>query len=133
MEGVYALLRSTLPSNILTPKPSGEITSKFESVLEHTWRREPVLLQAGSMSELLEKIGVMKGQQLMAPSTRHRGVRRISKDRVDSTIGLRADTPGGSNGSACNLAPPNTSASFTLHYSNIPGLNSNHSSVKQHL
>ncbi|KAK7075890.1 hypothetical protein SK128_024818 [Halocaridina rubra] len=71
--------------------------------------------------------------QQMAPSTRHRGVRRISGDRVDSTIGLMADTSGGSNGSAHNLAPPNRSASFTLHYSNIPGLNSNLSSVEHHL
>ncbi|KAK7086235.1 hypothetical protein SK128_020481 [Halocaridina rubra] len=37
----------------------------------------------------------MEGPQLMAPSTRHRGVRRISGDRVDSIIGLTADKPGG--------------------------------------
>ncbi|KAK7071156.1 hypothetical protein SK128_007045 [Halocaridina rubra] len=50
-----------------------------------------------------------RSSQLMVPSTQHRGVQRISGDRVDSTIGLRADTPGGSNGSALNLAPPNRS------------------------
>ncbi|KAK7069237.1 hypothetical protein SK128_001995 [Halocaridina rubra] len=35
------------------------------------------------------------GQQLMASSTRHKGVRRISGVCIDSTIGLRADTLGG--------------------------------------
>ncbi|KAK7071514.1 hypothetical protein SK128_028312, partial [Halocaridina rubra] len=37
---------------------------------------------------------LLSGSQLMAPSTRHSGVRRISRDRVDYTIDLRADTPG---------------------------------------
>ncbi|KAK7078478.1 hypothetical protein SK128_017014 [Halocaridina rubra] len=35
----------------------------------------------------------MDGPLLMAPSTWNRGVRKISGDRVDSNIGLRADTP----------------------------------------
>ncbi|KAK7082766.1 hypothetical protein SK128_019664 [Halocaridina rubra] len=54
------------------------------------------------------------------------------EDLVDSTTGLKADTPGGSNGSALELTPPTGSASFTLHYSNIRGLNSNISSVEHH-
>ncbi|KAK7065450.1 hypothetical protein SK128_016158 [Halocaridina rubra] len=36
----------------------------------------------------------MEVSQLKAPNTRHRGVRRNSGDRADSTIGLRADMPG---------------------------------------
>ncbi|KAK7080327.1 hypothetical protein SK128_025653 [Halocaridina rubra] len=70
---------------------------------------------------------------LMATSTRHKGVLRISGDFVDSNTGVRVDMPGGSNGSALDLAPPDSSASFTLHFSNIRGLNSNLSSVEQHL
>ncbi|KAK7083960.1 hypothetical protein SK128_021236, partial [Halocaridina rubra] len=81
-----------------------------------------------------EKVEVEEEEEdVMAPGTRHRGVRRISGDRVDFTIGLRADTPGDSNDSALNLIPPNRSASFTLRYSNIHGINStNLSSVEQH-
>ena len=46
---------------------------------------------------------------------------------------MRVDTPGGSNGSTLDPTPIDRSAPFTIHFSNIRGLNSNLSSVEQHL
>ncbi|KAK7060091.1 hypothetical protein SK128_009924 [Halocaridina rubra] len=74
---------------------------------------------------------VSKVHRLWA-GTQHRGVLRISGDLVNSTIGIKADMLGGNNGSALNLALPDRS-SFTIHFSNIRGLNSNRSSVEEYL
>ncbi|KAK7086832.1 Prolyl 4-hydroxylase subunit alpha-3 [Halocaridina rubra] len=59
----------------------------------------------------------------MAPSTRHSGVRRISGDRVDSTIGLRADTPGGGTLLFCFLHSGEAHAISGELYSSLAHMN----------
>ena len=69
----------------------------------------------------------------MAPSTRHRGVLRISGHQSVSAGDVRVDTPGRNNGSTLDLASPDRPSSFTIQFSNIRGLSSNLSSVEHHL
>ena len=61
----------------------------------------------------------------MAPSTRRRGVRRISGDGTDSAVGERVDSPSGSIGSTHD-----PSSKFSILFSNIRGLSSNLPSVE---
>ena len=69
----------------------------------------------------------------MAPSPRHSGVRRISGLIPDSTVQVRVGTHGSSSGPTHDPSPHDRLSSFSLHYTNIRGLNSNFSSVESHL
>ena len=69
----------------------------------------------------------------MAPSPRHSGVRRISGRIPDSTVQVRVGTHGSSNGPTHDPTPRDRLSSFSIHYTNIRGLNSNFSSVESHL
>ena len=69
----------------------------------------------------------------MAPSPRHSGVRRISGLIPDSTIQVRVGAHGSSNGPTHDPSPYDRLSSFSIHYTNIRGLNSNFSSVESHL
>ena len=69
----------------------------------------------------------------MAPIPWHSGVRRISRRIPDSTVQVRVDTHGSSNGPTHDPTPQDRLSSFSIHYTNIRGLNSNFSSVESHL
>ena len=69
----------------------------------------------------------------MAPSPRHSGVRRISGLIPDSTVQVRVGTHGSSSGPTHDPSPQDRLSSFSIHYTNIRGLNSNFSSVESHL
>ena len=69
----------------------------------------------------------------MAHSPRHSGVQRISGHTRDSTVQVRVGTHGSSNGLTHDPTPHNTLSSFSIHYTNIRGLNSNFTSVETHL
>ena len=69
----------------------------------------------------------------MAPSPRHSGVRRISGRIPDSTVQVRVGTHGSSNGPTHDPTPQDRLSSFSIHYTNIRGLNSNFSSAESHL
>ena len=69
----------------------------------------------------------------MAPSPRHSGVRRISGLIPDSTVKVRVGTHGSSSGPTHDPSPHDRLSSFSIHYTNIRGLNSNFSSVESHL
>ena len=69
----------------------------------------------------------------MAPNPRHSGVQRISGHIRDSTVQARVGTHGSSNGPTHDLTPQDTLSSFSIHYTNIRGLNSNFTSVETHL
>ena len=69
----------------------------------------------------------------MAPSPRHSGVRRISGLIPDSTVQVRVGTHGSSSGPTHDPSPHDRLSSFSIHYTNIRGLNSNFSSVESHL
>ena len=69
----------------------------------------------------------------MAPSPRHSGVQRISGQIPDSTAQVRVGTCGSSNGPTHDPTPHDRLSSFSIHYTNIRGLNSNFSSVEAHL
>ena len=70
--------------------------------------------------------------ELMAPSPRHSGVRRIP-GLPDSSADVRVDTSVSSNGSTHETSPTNDASCFTIHYTNIRGLSSNFASVDHHL
>ena len=69
----------------------------------------------------------------MAPSTRRRGVRRISGEGPVSAADERVDSSGSSIGSTLDHLPRDRPASFSIHFTNIRGLNSNLPSVEHHL
>ena len=72
----------------------------------------------------------------MAPSPRHSGVRRISGLIPDSTVQVRVGAHGSSSGPTHDPSPHDrlsSLSSFSIHYTNIRGLNSNFSSVESHL
>ena len=69
----------------------------------------------------------------MAPSPRHSGVQRISGQIPDSIAQVRVSTCGNSNGPTHDPTPQDRLSSFSIHYTNIRGLNSNFSSVEAHL
>ena len=69
----------------------------------------------------------------MAPSPRHSGVRRISGRIPDSTVQERVGTHGCSNGPTPDPTPQARLSSFSIHYTNICGLNSNFTAVESHL
>ena len=69
----------------------------------------------------------------MAPSTRHRGVRRISGEDSASTVDERVDSSSSSIGSTHDPSARARPRPFSIHYTNIRGLNSNLPSVEQHL
>ena len=69
----------------------------------------------------------------MAPSPQHSGVQRISGQIPDSTAQVRVGTCGSSNGPTHDPTPHDRLSSFSIHYTNIRGLNSNFSSVEAHL
>ena len=80
--------------------------------------------------------GMTEESNAMAPSPRRRGVRRIpGSDTIhaDSAVGERVDSPGSSIGSTLDLPPTDRPSSFSIHFSNIRGLNSNFASVEHHL
>ena len=64
---------------------------------------------------------------------RHSGVQRISGQIPDSTAQVRVGTCGSSNGPTHDSTPHDRLSSFSIHYTNIRGLNSNFSSVEAHL
>ena len=68
----------------------------------------------------------------MAPSPRHSGVQRISGHIHDSTVPVRVGTHGSSNGPTHDPTPEDRLSSFSIHYTNIRGLNSNFASVETH-
>ena len=77
---------------------------------------------------------MMNESREMAPSPRHSGVRRISGFNSDSTVGERVDSPNLSIGSTHDRSSLLTGlVPFTIHFTNIRGLNSNLSSVEHHL
>ena len=69
----------------------------------------------------------------MAPSPRHSGVRRISGLIPDSTVLVTVGAHGSSSGPTHDPSPHDRLSSFSIHYTNIRGLNSNFSSVESHL
>ena len=75
----------------------------------------------------------------MAPSTRQRGVRRISGLPMASAENERVDSIGSSIGFTHDSISPSTErptsepSPFSIHYTNIRGLRSNFSSVEHHL
>ena len=69
----------------------------------------------------------------MAHSPGHSGMQRISGHIRDSTMQVRVGTYGSSNGPTHNPAPQDRLSSFSIHYTNIRGLNSNFTSVETHL
>ena len=69
----------------------------------------------------------------MAPSARHSGVRRISGLIPDSTVQVRVGAHGSSSGPTHDPSPHDRLSSFSIHFTNIRGLNSNFSSVESHL
>ena len=69
----------------------------------------------------------------MALSPRHSGVRRISGLIPDSTVQVRVGAHSSSSGPTHDLSPHDRLSSFSIHYTNIRGLNSNFSSVESHL
>ena len=73
------------------------------------------------------------GPSHMAPSPRHCGVQRISGHIRDSTVQVRVGTHGSSNGPTHDPTPQDRLSSFSIHYTNICGLNSNFTSIETHL
>ena len=69
----------------------------------------------------------------MAPSPRHSGVQRISGQIPGSTAQVRVGTRSNSNGPTHDPTPQDRLSSFSIHYTNICGINSNFSSVEPHL
>ena len=69
----------------------------------------------------------------MASSPRHSGVRRISGLIPDSTVQVRVGAHGSSSDPTHDPSPHDRLSSFSIHYTNIRGLNSNFSSVESHL
>ena len=69
----------------------------------------------------------------MAPSPRHSGVQRISGRILDSTVQVKVGAHGSSNGPTHDPTPHDRLSSFSIHYTNIRGLNSNFTSVESHL
>ena len=79
-------------------------------------------------------IGMMnESNNNMAPSPRHRGVLRISGLHVATAVGERVDSPINSIGSTHDHPPLDRPAPFSIHFTNIRGLNSNFASVEHHL
>ena len=76
---------------------------------------------------------MLSGPPHMAPSSWHSGVQRISGHIPDSTIQVRVGTHGSSNGPTHDPTPQDRLSSFSIHYTNIRGLNSSFSSVETHL
>ena len=76
--------------------------------------------------------GMMDERTEMAPSTRRRGVRRISGEDLASAVGERVDSPSSSIGSTQNSSCDRL-APFSIHFTNIRGLKSNKPSVEHHL
>ena len=69
----------------------------------------------------------------MAPSPHHSRVQRISGQIPDSTAQVRVGTRSSSNGPTNDQTPQDRLSSFSIHYTNIRGLNSNFSSVEAQL
>ena len=69
----------------------------------------------------------------MAPSPRHSGVRRISGLIPNSTVQVKVGAHGSSSGPTHDPSPHDSLSSFSIHYTNIRGLNSNFSSFESHL
>ena len=69
----------------------------------------------------------------MAPSTRHRGVRRISGVGSVSAVDERVDSSSSSIGSTQDHTAHDRPGPFSIHFTNIRGLHSNLPSVEQHL
>ena len=69
----------------------------------------------------------------MAPSPWHSRVQRISGYTHDSTVQVRVGTHGSSNGPTHNPTPQDRLSSFSIHYTNMHGLNSHFTSVETHL
>ena len=61
----------------------------------------------------------------MAPSPQHSGVRRISGCIPDFTVQVRVGAHGISNCPTHDPTPQDRLSSFSIHYTNIRGLNSN--------
>ena len=81
---------------------------------------------------------MMTESLVMAPSPRHSGVRRISglneNEYGNESVGERVDSPNWSTGSTLDHSSPVIGpAPFSIHFTNIRGLNSNFSSVEHHL
>ena len=72
------------------------------------------------------------GPPHMALSPQYSGVQRISGHIPDSTVQERMGTHSSSNGPTHDSTPQDR-LSFSIHYTNIRGLNSNFSSVETHL
>ena len=73
------------------------------------------------------------GPPYMAPSPWHSGVQRISRHILDSTVQVRVGTHGSSNGPTHDLTPQDRLSAYSIHYTNIRGLNFNFSSAETHL
>ena len=69
----------------------------------------------------------------IACSPWHSGVQRISGHIHDSTVQVRVSTHGSSNGPTHDPTPQDRLSSFSIHYINICGLNSNFTYVETHL
>ena len=98
-----------------------------------TTRRPNTSFSHHTLSFYSELKGMMNESNRMAPSTRRRGVRRISGEGPVSAADERVDSSGSSIGSTLDHSPCDRPASFSIHFTNIRGLNSNLPSVEHHL
>ena len=122
-------LPQLLASDARAPRKRGGGNSGFSLQPHPPWLLQQYASGKPHGSPSLLSLNLLR----MAPSPRHSGVRRISGLIPDSTVQVRVGAHGSSSGPTHDPSPHDRLSSFSIHYTNIRGLNSNFSSVESHL